>query len=389
MAKKRDYYEVLGVDRNASTEEIKKAYRRLARQYHPDVTKEDRKVAEEKFKEISEAYEVLVDDEKRKVYDSYGHAGVSGQFSGGDFDWSDFTHFSDLRDIFSDMGIGFGSSGFGESIFDMFFGSMGAGNRSHGPSKGASLRYDIEISLEEAATGATKELRLPQWVRCDACNGTGAEGGSLTTCPSCGGRGQLSSVQRRGYSQFVSIQQCSQCRGTGKVAERKCRVCDGRGEKQKISRISVDIPKGVESGTRLRIPGAGKHGSMGGSPGDLYVVVHVKEHDLFKRDGPNIWLDWPISFTTAALGGEVEVPTIYGKAKLNIPPGTQGDAVLRMKNTGLERTDGRGRGDQFVRVKIRVPEKLSQEQREHLRRLQELESSSENKGIFERFRRGR
>jgi len=377
---KRDYYEVLGIDKGASSDEIKKAYRKLARQYHPDVTQEDREVAEEKFKEVSEAYEVLVDDDKRKMYDAYGHSGVSGQFSVGNFDWSDFSHFGDLRDIFGDLGFGFGNS-----IFDMFFGGMG-GPQGNRPMKGESLRYDVEIDLENAYKGMTQEARIPTWVNCEECNGTGAQGGQTMTCPTCGGKGQISATQRRGYSQFVSIQACPRCGGRGTIAEKACAKCDGRGQVRKTSTIMIEIPPGVDTGTRLRIPGAGNPGKNGGPPGDLFVIVHVKEHELFKRDGPNIYIDWPICFTDATLGGEEEVPTIGGKAQLKIPGGTQGDTVFRLRGSGMPRPSGRGKGDQFVRIKIKVPERLNKEQRDLLEKFSKVEPR--HKGFFDRFKPG-
>ncbi len=387
----KDYYDILGVDRDSSKSEIKKAYRRLARKYHPDVTEDDNEEAEKKFKEISEAYEVLADDEKRQRYDNYGHSGLNGQFGGGGFDWNDFSHFSDIEDIFSEFGFGGGQSrGFGGSIFDALFNQMGGRGRSRGPQKGPSLRYDVEIGLEDAAEGLTKELTLPKWVDCDECDGTGAENGKLITCPKCNGQGQIRTTRRGGIGQIVSIQECPKCNARGKIPETPCDVCDGKGRQRKRSTISVDIPAGVESGTRLRVPGAGREGSRGGPPGDLFVVVHVKEHDRFRRDGPNIWLEWPISFPQAALGDEIRVPTINGKAKLNIPPGTQGDTVLRMKDSGLPRFNGRGKGDQFVRVQIEVPEELSEEQRELISQLAELDSEpsgSSKQGFFDRFKK--
>ncbi|MFP4169827.1 MAG: molecular chaperone DnaJ [Methanomassiliicoccales archaeon] len=386
MAEK-DYYEILGVGRDASKADIKKAYRKLARQYHPDVTSEDRKTAEKKFKEISEAYEVLADDEKRKLYDNYGHAGVNGQFSQGGFDWSDFSHYQDIRDIFSDMGMGFG--GFGDSIFDMFFGGMGGGSRSNRPQKGESLRYDIEITLEEAAQGASKEITIPVIRECPECGGTGAKGSRMATCPNCGGRGQMSTSQQRGHSQFVSIQICPQCRGVGEVPEAKCPHCGGRGEVKESSTVRIDIPAGVETGNRLRVPGKGNPGRNGGPPGDLFVVIHVKEHEMFDREGENLLLDWAVPFTEAALGAEVKVPTLEGKAKLTIPAGTQGDTVFRLRGSGMPRPGGRGKGDLFVRIKIKVPDKLSEEQRELLQRLAEIEDANPepSKSFLDRFRR--
>jgi molecular chaperone DnaJ len=379
MPEKRDYYEVLGVPKTASVDDLKKAYRELARKYHPDVTKEDKTHAEERFKEISEAYEVLVDEEKRKLYDQYGHAGLSGQFSNGGFQWSDFSHASDVRDIFGDM-----SSGFGGSLFDMLFGMGGMGGRSRGPHQGQSLRYDIEINLEEAAIGGKRDISIPRTVQCELCHGTGAKDGKVTSCSQCGGKGQISQVQQRGYSRFVSVSVCPKCRGSGKIVQERCPKCEGRGVELKHSKISIDIPKGIDSGMRLRFSGAGDASPDGGPAGDLYVVVHVKEHEVFKREGADIWLDWPVEFTEAALGAEVEVPTLEGKAMLSVPAGTQDDTVMRMRGNGLPRIEGRGKGDEFVRIKIKVPKKLSPEQKELLRRF--AEHGPSKKSLFDRFK---
>ncbi|MGD0056731.1 MAG: molecular chaperone DnaJ [Methanomassiliicoccales archaeon] len=385
---KRDYYEVLGVGRNASEEEIKKAYRQLAREYHPDVSKLDRKTAEEKFKEISEAYEVLADPEKKRLYDAYGHAGVSGQFKEGSFNWGDFSHFGDLRDMFSDLGaFGFGGTGFGDSIFDVMFGRGNGASQGRRQRRGQSLRYDIEITLEEAASGISKEISIFHSVKCESCGGTGAKDGKVTSCPTCGGKGQVSRAERRGYNQYVSITTCPKCKGTGRISNEACPSCKGSGTVFKTSRLSIDIPKGIKDGTNLRVPGAGEADTGGGPPGDLFVVVHVKRHDVFKRDGRDIWIEWPITFAQAALGDEIEIPTLKGKARLKIPAGTQGDAVFRLKKSGIEMVDGSAIGDQYVRVRIAVPEKLSHEQKELLRRFADLEG--EPKGKFSRFKRGR
>jgi molecular chaperone DnaJ len=378
MADKRDYYEVLGVSKTASIDEIKKAYRELARKYHPDVTKEEKGHAEERFKELSEAYEVLVDADKRKLYDQYGHAGMQGQFSGGGFDWKDFTHAGDIRDIFGDSG-GFGFNG---NLFDMLFG-MG-GRSSRGPHQGQSLRFDIEITLDDAAKGGKREITIPRTVKCDACFGTGAKDGKISTCPACGGKGQVQNVQQRGSSRFVTVSACPRCRGAGSQAEQRCPKCSGRATTLKTSKISIDIPKGIDTGMRLRFQGAGDESPDGGPPGDLFVVVHVKEDELFKRDGADLWMDWPIAFHDAALGAEVEIPTLDGKAMLNVPPGTQDDSVLRMKGNGLPRLDSRGRGDQFVRIKIKVPKKLSTEQKALLKKFAELDGAK--KGILDKFK---
>jgi molecular chaperone DnaJ len=377
MAEKRDYYEVLGVPKNATLDQIKQAYRALARKYHPDVTKEDKDHAEERFKEISEAYEVLVDEEKRKLYDQYGHAGLTGQFSSGGFQWSDFTHETDLRDIFGDLG----SFGFGGSIFDSLFGFGGRGRQ--GPHQGQSLRYDVEITLEEAAAGGQREVTIPRSVTCEACRGTGAKDGKVQTCSTCGGKGQIQHVQQRGYSRFVTVSPCPKCHGTGRIFEQRCPKCDGRGVQLRSSKISIDIPPGIDSGMRLRFAGAGDASPDGGPPGDLFVVVHVRGHEVFKRDGADLWLDMPIEYWEAALGAEVEVPTLNSKAMLTIPSGTQDGSVFRMKGKGLPHVESHGQGDQFVRIKIKIPRKLTTEQKALLKKLSEQEPK---KGFLERFK---
>ncbi len=365
MTEKKDYYEILGVDRNASEQEIKRAYRRLAKKYHPDLNKND-KGAEEKFKEISEAYEVLSDPEKRANYDRFGHAGVD--FGPGGFDWSKFTRYSDIEDIFGDFfkdlfGFGFGRSGHG-SIFDDLF--HNAGERY--PERGRDIVYDIEIELEDAAKGIEKEIEVKKAETCPDCRGTGASRGGLKTCPACGGTGQIKRVQRRGFAQFVSITTCPQCGGRGKVVENPCSTCNGSGRIGVNKRLSVRIPPGVDNGSRLRIPGEGEAGEWGGPPGDLYLIIHVKEHEIFKRDGSDLYCDLPVRFAQVALGDEVKVPTIYGEeVKLKIPPGTQSGTVFRFKNMGMPDLRGHGRGSLMVRVNVVTPKKLSKRQEDLLR----------------------
>jgi molecular chaperone DnaJ len=370
---KRDYYDILGVARDASPEDIKRAYRKLALQYHPDVTKEDPKQAEEKFKEVSEAYEVLADEKKKRLYDQYGHAGVSDQFGTGGFNWQDFSHFSDISDIFR----GAGPFGFG-SIFDMFFRGQSRGGRD--------MRFDVEISLDEAYKGATRRITVPSIEKCAKCKGTGSKDGKARPCTNCGGSGQTSNVRRQGFSQFVSISPCPKCRGTGKIIEHFCPECGGSGTTQKASHIDVTIPRGVDTGSRLRVPGAGEPGPRGEPPGDLYVVVHVKEHKTFKRQGNDLLIDWPISFPQAALGAEIEIPTMEGNARVGVPPGTQGGTVFRLRGSGMPIPGSRGKGDQYVRVNIKVPERLTQEQKDLLTRLAELE---DGKGLFGKFKKKR
>jgi molecular chaperone DnaJ len=361
MSSKRDYYEVLGVEKSASHDEVKKAYRKLAKKFHPDMNKDNKKEAEEKFKEVSEAYEVLADPDKRSKYDRYGHAGLEGAFGADGFNWNDFTHYTDISDIFGDF---FG----GGSIFDAFFGGGARGRRSTGPARGSDLRYDIEISLKEAANGLEKELRIPHSVTCGECGGTGAKKGTTPkTCQACGGSGQVKSVQRRGYSQFISIGPCRECGGTGTMIEKKCQKCSGLGSVKKTSNLVVNVPAGADNGTRLRLRGEGEAGHRGGPSGDLYVVVHVRADERFIREGPHLLTERDISFVQAALGDEIEVPTLEGKASMRIPPGTQPGTMFRLKGKGMPFRDRRGRGDLHVKVNVTVPKKLNAEQKRLLK----------------------
>ncbi len=346
---KQDYYELLGVSRDATAEEIKKAYRKKAVQYHPDKHKGD-KAMEEKFKEVSEAYEVLKDPDKRAAYDRYGHAafqpGGAGMRGGGGF--------HDPFDIFREV--------FGSGSFDDFFGGgrAGGGAVSHA---GADLRYDVEISLMEAYTGVEKEISYRTAVACDHCHGSGAEPGSrVVTCPTCGGAGRV--ISARGF--FQVQQTCPHCHGAGRMPERSCSQCGGEGRVMKTKNVKIRIPAGIASGQKLRSAGNGEAGVMGGPPGDLYVVVHVREHDIFERQGDDLHCDVPIKFTLAALGGTIEVPSLSspsGRVSLKIPPGTQDGTVFKLRDRGMPHLRGGGHGSQFVRVHIEVPKKLTPEQR--------------------------
>jgi len=382
MPDKRDYYQVLGVSKGASTDEIKQAYRRLARKYHPDMNKGDAKEAEEKFKEVSEAYEVLADEEKRARYDQYGHAGVEGTFRTGGFDWSDFTHYSDISDIFGDLG-GFG---FGGGIFDQFFGRR----TPTGPHEGRSLRYDVEVTLEEIAQGVEKEIRVPHSIQCKTCGGLGAKQGDFKTCPTCKGSGQVQRGQRRGNTNFVTITTCPTCRGTGKQVTRRCPACGGSGVTQTTSTIKVSIPKGADEGARLRIRGAGEASPNGGPPGDLFVVVHMGQHPVFARDGSDLYVEAPVTYTQAALGADIEVPTLGGTALVTVPPGTQTGTVFRLKGKGLPDMRGRGQGDQFVKVNVVTPSRLNRQQQEILRQFGQsvgsYEKEARKKSVFRGFR---
>ncbi|MCL5097720.1 MAG: molecular chaperone DnaJ [Candidatus Omnitrophica bacterium] len=351
---KRDYYEVLGVSRNASDEEIKKAYRKLAVKYHPDKNPGS-KTAEENFKELGEAYEALSDSQKRAAYDQYGHAAFDPRARG--FGAGRTGGFHDPFDIFREV-FGGGSA---SSIFESFFGVEPTENG--GPLRGSDLRYDMELTFEEGALGCEKEITVTKLDRCDACNGTAAEpGSSIKTCSTCGGRGQV--VTSRGI--FSIAQTCPRCEGSGRVFEKPCRACRGTGRRERTSKIKIKIPPGVDTGARLRSSGNGEAGRHGGPPGDLYVVLHVRSHPIFQRDGDDLICDVPVSFVQATLGAELEVPTLTGKAQIRIPPGTQPGTVFRLKGKGVKNVQGYGYGDLHVRVNLEVPVRLTNAQRDKL-----------------------
>lgn len=376
---RRGYYDVLGVDKNASKKKIKSAYRRLAKKHHPDMNKDDPKAAAEKFKEVSEAYEVLADDERRSRYDRFGHAGVESSFGSGGFTWSDFTHFGDIEDIFGrDFFSDFFGMRFGGDLFRDLFGERDY--RRTARRRGRDIRYDLEIPLEDVANGTKRRLRIPHLVQCKACEGTGAEGGKTLTCPKCNGNGQLQDVRRNGFSQFVTIRTCPSCRGTGQYAEKACPECRGSGSVHKISTLEVEVPRGAFDGLRLKIQGKGEAGERGGPPGDLYVFVHTKPHEVFERRGSDIVLNLPISFAQAALGDKVEIPTLDGRVRLTIPPGTQTGTIFKIRRKGLPDIDGYVRGDELVRVTVVTPEKLSAEQRRLLRTFGEISEDYHKKG---------
>ncbi|MFZ5590696.1 MAG: molecular chaperone DnaJ [Bacillota bacterium] len=371
---KRDYYEVLGVSRQASAEEIKKAYRKLARQYHPDANPND-KDAEAKFKEIAEAYEVLSDPEKRARYDRFGHAGFDGQGFGGQ-------GFGGFEGFGADFG------GLGD-IFDMFFG--GGTRRRRGPEKGADLRVDLELTLEEAAFGVERDIKVPREEECTTCGGSGAAPGTKAqVCPACNGSGQIQYAQSTPFGRIVQTRTCDRCRGAGRVLEKPCPTCHGAGRVRRTRSIHVKVPPGVDSGTRLRVAGEGEPGLRGGPRGDLYVFIHVRPHKVFVRDGNDVICEVKISFAQAALGDEIEVPTLEGTAKMKVPEGTQSGTVFRLKGKGIPDVHGYGRGDQHVRVQVVTPTKLSEKQKELLREFARL--SGENvpggveKGFFEKVR---
>jgi molecular chaperone DnaJ len=343
-----DLYETLGVSRDASADELKKAYRKLAVKYHPDKNPDD-KAAEAKFKEISSAYDNLKDPDKRAAYDRYGHAAFQGGGGGG----------HDPFDMFREA---FGGRG-GGGIFDEFFGGGGGGQSAGGAARGSDLRYDLEISLEEAVKGCEKEIRYRRPAECKKCHGEGAEPGSKkVTCPTCGGAGQVSS--NRGFISFRQV--CPSCQGAGQTIEKPCKNCHGEGREMETSTVKVRIPGGVATGSKLRSAGKGEAGQMGGQAGDLYIIIHVKEHELFERHDHDLFCEVPIKFTLAALGGAINVPTLFGKGSLKIPTGTQTGTTFRLRGQGVPHLRGNRKGDLLIRVQIEVPTKLSSEQKKKL-----------------------
>jgi molecular chaperone DnaJ len=358
---KRDYYEVLGVEKSVTIEEIKKTYRKLAIKFHPDKNPGD-KTAEENFKELGEAYEVLSDAQKRALYDQYGHAAFDRRAGG--FGRSGGFHdpFEVFREVFG-----------GASIFEDLFG--GGRRDPTQPERGDDLRYDMEITFDEAAHGCEKEITVTKPERCDVCHGSGAEAGSQTrTCPTCGGRGQV--ISSRGI--FSIAQTCPHCQGAGRVVDKPCKACKGAGRRERTSKIKLRIPAGVDTGSRLRSAGNGEAGFRGGPSGDLYVVLHVKAHEIFQRDGDDLLCEVPVGFVQAVLGAEIEVPTLDGKATLKVPAGTQPGTMFRLKGKGVKNIQGYGHGDLHVRINVEVPTHLSAAQKAKLQEFAELCNGNES-----------
>ncbi len=363
---KRDYYEVLEVSRSATEDEIKKAFRRLAKQYHPDANKEPG--AEALFIEVNEAYEVLSDPQKRSAYDRYGHAGVTNGAGGAGFN-GDFA-FGSINDL-----------------FETFFSTGTDSRRRSGTQRGADLRYDLTITFEEAVFGCQKDIELPRWENCTQCHGSGAQPGTSTArCSACQGTGEIRRVQQSIFGQFVNVTMCERCRGEGRVITTPCEKCRGQGRVRNNRRVKVNIPAGVDDGINVRVTGEGEVSSRGGTPGNLYVILTVKPHPFFKRSGNDIIFELPVSFTQAALGAEVEVPTVDNKtAPLKIPPGTQSGRSFRLKNMGVPVVHSSARGDQHVTVKVVTPTNLSVEEKrlfEDLERLEKERSDQNDKNIF-------
>lgn len=376
MTTKRDYYEILDINKDASKQEIKKAYKKLALKYHPDMNKD--KDASEKFKEISEAYAVLSDDTKRLMYDQYGHAGFDQRFSQEDIFRG--VNFDDIfRDIFGEEGF------FGNNIFDIFFGGGGrSGFRRQ--RRGSDLRFDLEISFDEAVNGTTKNIRLPKQVKCSRCNGTGAKNEELIDCSDCNGTGELRKTRRTMFGMFSQISTCGNCQGSGEIAKEACNYCyDGLVDKVKT--INVKIPGGIDTGNRLRISGEGEE-IKNGESGDLYVVLNVATHKYFERRGSDIYLEVPISFSQAALGSQIQIPTLHSKVKVKVPAGTQSGTILRLKGKGIKDLHSNKYGDQYIKIKVKTPTKLTRKAKKLLTDLgkETKEQLKIEKGFFDKIR---
>lgn len=389
MSEQRDLYEVLGISKGASDAEIKKAYRKLARKYHPDLNRDNPKAAEEKMKEVNAAYEILKDPQKRAQYDQFG----AGAFDGtGNFGGNPFGGAGGFNFNFGQGGGGFSSTdGFGD-IFDMFFGGGGR-SRQRGPvaERGADIRYDLHLTFEEAAFGKEEELTIPRMENCPTCHGTGAAAGSSPeTCPDCNGSGMRRTVRNTPFGQMMNETPCSRCHGTGKIVKNPCKDCHGTGKKRANHTVKVTIPKGVDNGTRLRVSGHGEAGTNGGGYGDLYVYIFVKPHEFFKRQGNDVIVEVPVAFTEAALGGTVRVPTLDGLVDMKVDAGTQSGTIKRLRNRGIPFLRGSGRGDEHVIVKVLTPKNLNTKQKELLQEFAEISGDKvnpEKKGFLDKLKK--
>ncbi len=377
MANKRDYYEVLGVEKGADEAAIKRAYRTLAKKYHPDVNPGD-KTAEEKFKEVNEAYQVLSNPQKRAQYDQFGHDGPQAGFGGG----SGFGGFSGFE------GGGFG--GFEDIFSSVFGGGFGGGARANGPVPGDDLRYDLTISFEEAAMGCEKEINLVRDEECPTCNGSGAKPGSkVDSCPTCGGSGQERVVTNTPFGRIQNVRTCSRCHGAGKIITEPCQKCHGRGKVRVSKRRTVKVPAGIDNGQVLTIRGQGGLGERGGQPGDLLIVINVKPHKLFKRRDDDLYIEMPLTFTQAALGAELDVPTLTKPVKYKFPEGTQPGQVFRLRDQGVTHLRGGGKGDLYITAVVEIPKKLTSQQKELLRQFDESTNGSQyekKKSFFDKLK---
>lgn len=370
MADKRDYYEVLGVQKGASADEIKKAYRKEAKKYHPDLHPGD-KVCEAKFKEVNEAYEVLSDDDKKSRYDQFGHAGVDPNFGGGGGGYS-ASGFGDFGDIFENIfGGGFGG-----------FGGFGGGSRRNGPVRGADIRKTVELTFEEAAFGCKKKIELDKTEECHTCHGSGAKAGtSPATCGRCGGSGQVTTQSRTPFGYMRNVTTCPECHGSGKIVKEPCSECRGSGKVRKHKTVEVEIPQGINDGQTMQISGGGEVGERGGQRGDLLITIRIKKHNIYTRDDFDVYVTMPITFAQAALGATIKVPTISGVVEYDIPEETQTGSVFRLRGKGIPYIRGKGRGDQFVTVEVETPKNLTQKQKELLR---EFDGTIEEKNYKKR-----
>ncbi len=377
MSDKRDYYEVLGISKTASKDEIKKAYRKLAMQYHPDKNPGN-KEAEAKFKEASHAADILMDDQKRAMYDRMGHTAEQGMGGGGGFQGGFSGDFGDLGDIFGDI--------FGDILGGQRSRGGTTGRRRARAQAGDDLQTEMHVTFEEAAFGVEKEIQINRSISCETCHGTGAKKGSgPSTCDMCHGHGEV----RRQQGFFTIAQPCPKCHGTGQIIKDACETCHGRGRTKKREKLSVKVPAGIDEGQRLKLSGQGDAGANGGPAGDLYVLIHIEPHEFFKREEYDVHCEVPISFSQAALGAEVEVPTLGGRVSMKIPEGTQAGQKMKLRNKGITKLGGYGLGDQIITIHVETPAKLSKEQRELFHRLSELEQNTSNpmtKGFFERVR---
>ncbi|MCF7911059.1 MAG: molecular chaperone DnaJ [Candidatus Cloacimonetes bacterium] len=378
---KRDYYEVLGIAKTADASEIKKAYRKLAMKYHPDKNPDD-KEAERMFKEASEAYEVLSDADKRSKYDRYGHAGLEGAFGGSGFDWGNFSHFSDIEDIFGGEGLG--------GIFEHLFG--GGMNRSRGGSrrnKGEDLQLSLSLTLEEIAKGVTKKLKVNIKDTCETCQGSGSADGKSSQCPQCRGTGQVMQTTRSLFGQMQTVVRCPTCNGEGKLIEKKCKVCHGEGRTNKMTPIEVEIPAGVAEGQYIRLRGKGNKSKNMGENGDILVHIKEKEHPVFEREESNLRINFPISISQAVLGADIKVPTLSGKVKMKVPPGTQSGKIFRVRGQGLPYLNSGYNGDLYVQIIVMIPAKVIGREKELYEELAEIDKEKNyepKKSFFNKFK---
>lgn len=363
---KRDYYEVLGIGKNAGDSDIKSAYRKLAMKYHPDKNMDDPN-AEEKFKEAAEAYQVLSDSKKRNIYDQFGHAGVDSQFGSGGFQWSDFTHATDFSDIFSNL---FGGNGFFSSIFGDSFGGFGTRARQKTVNQGEDLKISLSLSLEEIASGVSKKIKVNTKSECELCHGTGSADGRISTCTQCNGSGQVRQVRQSFFGQMSTITTCPVCKGKGTIIKNKCSHCYGEGRISKVKTVKIEIPAGVADGQYLKLRGQGNAGKQGGPSGDILVFIKEKKNDIFERDGQDLICTFPINISKAVLGGNIDVPTLQKHVKMKIPYGTQSGKVFRLRGQGLPYLNSSRTGDLYIKIVVVIPAKISNEERDYYKKLE-------------------